>query len=310
MSVFALTEAELHALFAQIPALAAEPRVLEDLSGGLTNRNVKVTTPAGMFVARCSDPAASELAIDRIAEHHNSVAAEQAGVGAPVVDHRPDLGVLVIRYLPGRTLASADFRRPEILVRAAESMRLLHEGPRFTGDFDMFERQRGYRERCRERGLRIAEGYDDHADTFQQIRRALAVRDEGTVPCNNDLLAENFIDDGERLWLIDYEYSGNNDPCFELGNTWTECRLDPEHLEALVTAYYGRTRRSKIARAHLQAVVSQYGWALWGFIQHAISPLDYDFWQWGAVRFEGAVEEMRSPGFARLLQDVAGTEED
>ena len=46
--------------------------------------------------------------------------------------------------------------------------------------------------------------------------------DVPTVPCNNDLLAANFIDDGDRIWIIDFEYAGNNDPCFELGNIWSE----------------------------------------------------------------------------------------
>ena len=162
----------------------------------------------------------------------------------------------------------------------------------------MYERQPRYRATCRDQGYRVVDGYDDFAGQFDQIRAALAVRDEGTVPCNNDLLAENFIDDGDRIWLIDYEYSGNNDPCFELGNTWTECELGIDQLDELVTAYYGRRRPEKIARAHLQAIVSQYGWALWGFIQQAVSPLEFDFWGWGMERFEGAVEEMRAPGFA------------
>ena len=106
----------------------------------------------------------------------------------------------------------------------------------------MFTRQPRYRERCEDQGFRIADGYDDHADTFAEIKKVLAVHDDGTVPCNNDLLAENFIDDGEKVWLIDYDYSGNNDACFELGNSWAECRLDDEHLEELVDGVLRRPR--------------------------------------------------------------------
>ena len=303
VQVFAASLDDLDALLDQVPEVG-RPRELEDLSGGLTNRNVKVTTDVGVYVVRWSSANADDLDIDRDAEWQNTRAAEAAGVGAPMVAHRPDLGLLVIGYLEGATLGNADFRRPGLLPRAAASIRLLHAGPRFVNTFDMFERQRRSRARCREQGFRVAEGYDDHADTFARIGKALAVLDEPTVPCNNDLLAENFIDDGERIWLIDYDYSGNNDPCFELGNTWTECRLDPEHLEELVTAYYGRPRPQKVARAHLQAVVSQYGWALWGFIQHAVSPLDHDFWEWGASRYELAVAEMGAPGFEQLLVDA------
>ena len=124
------------------------------------------------------------------------------------------------------------------------------------------------------------------------------------MPCNNDLLAGNFVDDGERLWLIDYEYSGNNDACFELGNTATECELDADQVEALTTAYFGRPLRHRIARVHLQSLVSQYGWALWGAIQASASSLDFDFDAWGRERFEKAAHTFTSPAFERLLEEV------
>lgn len=150
----------------------------------------------------------------------------------------------------------------------------------------------------------LPDGYEDHAERFQQVRAALAVRDEGTVPCNNDLLAGNFVDDGRKLWLIDYEYSGNNDACFELGNTAAECALDNDQLEALVTAYYGRPLRNKIARARLQALVSQYGWSLWGAIQASRSSIEFDFRGWGLQRFETAAAAFTRDDFPALLEDV------
>jgi len=124
------------------------------------------------------------------------------------------------------------------------------------------------------------------------------------VPCNNDLLAENFIEDGDRVWIIDYEYSGNNDPCFELGNIWSECGLSTEQLDELVTAYYGRALRHKTARAHLQGIVAKYGWTLWGCIQSASSALEFDFWAWAMERYEAALAEFNSPHFDHLLADV------
>jgi thiamine kinase-like enzyme len=305
MSVFDLTERELDERLEQLDALAGRPRRLEDLSGGLTNRNVKVTTDDRAFVARFSEDNAEDLDIDRQAEAENSRAAAEAGVGAPVVESRPDIGLLLIGFLEGETVNDRTFRRAGFATRAARAMWQLHQGPRFVNEFDMFARQRRYRERCRTQGFRLAVGYDDHADAFAEIRTALAVRDQGTVPCNNDLLAENFIDDGDKVWLIDYEYSGNNDPCFELGNTWAECKLDPDHLEELVESYFGELRPDKVARARLQALVSQYGWSLWGFIQSAVSPLDFDFWSWGMERFDAAVAGMTSPDLRQLLHDVA-----
>ena len=124
------------------------------------------------------------------------------------------------------------------------------------------------------------------------------------MPCNNDLLAANFIDDGRRIWLIDYEYAGNNDACFELGNIWGECHLSADALADLVAAYYGRTLRNKIARAMLLGMVGKYGWTLWGAIQAATSPIEFDFWSWAMERYEGAVAGLTGPDFPRLLDDV------
>ena len=140
-----------------------------------------------------------------------------------------------------------------------------------------------------ERGFPLPDdGYEQHADAFQQARAALAVRPAPTVPCNNDLLAGNFVEDDRQVWLIDYEYSGNNDACFELGNTATECDFPPEQVEAYVEAYFGSPTRADIARVRLQMLCSEYGWSLWGFIQAAASPLDYDFYRWGMERYEKA----------------------
>ena len=293
-------------LFDQIPSLAAQPRTVEELPGGLTNLNLKVTTPDGVYVARCSRSDTSLLGIDREAEHANTRSAEIAGIGAPVIDFRPDLDVLVIGFIDGTSFENEDLRRPGALTRVAEAIRTLHGGPRFVGEFDMFARQRRYLGSIVEHGFALPGDYGDHDDRFQRIRAALSVDAGPTVPCNNDLLAGNFVDDGEKLWLIDYEYSGNNDPFFELGNTWTECELDDDHLAELVTAYVGHESPELIARTRLQATVSRYGWSLWGFIQAATSDQDFDFRGWGMQRYDAAVADFRSPAFDGWLDVTAG----
>jgi thiamine kinase-like enzyme len=288
-----------------VPVLANRPRSIEELPGGLTNLNLKVTTRDGVYVVRVFRGDADLLGIDRDAEAHNTRAAAQAGVAAAVVDYRPDLGMLVIDHIAGATTYDNDsFAQPGTVERVADACRKLHEGPRFVGDFDMFDRQDGYLSTVRERRLWLPDGYDSHAEAFQRVRAALEVRREPTVPCNNDLLAGNFVDDGTKLWLIDYEYSGNNDACFELGNTSTECDLDTDRIEALVSAYYGRPTLNKIARVRLQAMVSEYGWSLWGAIQASLSTLDFDFRDWGLQRYEKAVAGFTGRDFDRLLEDV------
>jgi thiamine kinase-like enzyme len=295
----------------RLAVLAGRSWAVAELPGGLTNVNVRVTTdddlePALDLVVRCSHGDPTLLGIDREAEHVNTVAAAAAGVGAPVLEFRPELGMLVIGYLPGRALTDGDFADAEVLHRAAAAVRALHTGPRFAGDFDMFARQATYLATIRERGFRLPAGYEAHAGDWDRVRRALATDAPATVPCNNDLLAANFIDDGSRVWLIDYEYSGNNDACFELGNTIAECGFTPEMTEAWTEAYFGTPSRADLARVRLQALCSSYGWSLWGFIQAAASPMDFDFWGWGLERFEKARAGFADPAFPRLLEEVAG----
>jgi thiamine kinase-like enzyme len=299
---------DLDALFDQVPSLAGRPRTVTELPGGLTNKNFKITTANGTFVARVAGGGSELLAIDRGNEHRNSVRAAAAGVGAPVIEYQPAAGVLVLGFLEGKTLANADVAEPARLARIAAACRKLHAAERFNGDFDMFEIQRRYRAVVAERGIKIPAGYDDLMERFDAAARALAIRDEGTVPCNNDLLAANFIDDGEAIWLIDYEYSGNNDACFELGNIWGECQLPDEALDALIAAYYGRPLRNKVARAMLLGLAGKYGWTLWGAIQAAVSAIDFDFWSWAMERYEGACAGFSSPGFGRLLDEVQRTD--
>jgi thiamine kinase-like enzyme len=302
-----LAQRDLDALLARVPSLAGRPRRIRALPGGLTNRNFRVTTPDGTFVARVSLPGGELLGINREHEYRNSVTAARAGVGAPVIEYCPAAGmagVLVLGYLDGRTLTNADVAEPGTLRRVAAACRRLHSGGRFAGDFDMFAIQRRYLDTARARGVRIPAGYDDLAEQFLAARAALAVRYCGTVPCHNDLLAANFIDDGEQVRLIDYEYAGNNDPCFELGNIWGECQLSPDALAELVSAYYGRPRPGKVARARLLGLAGKYGWTLWGAIQSAASPLDFDFWSWAMERFDGAAAGLRSAEFPRLLEEA------
>ncbi|UQX89606.1 phosphotransferase [Jatrophihabitans telluris] len=296
--------ASVDALLDSVPLLAGRPRTISSLTGGLTNRNFRIVTDNGDYVARLSSPDSALLAIDRAAEHANSRAAAASGVAPEVLDYLPGRGVLVIAWVDGRTLGPSDVRLESNLARLAQTCRMLHAGPRFANDFNMFDVQLRYLRLVRERGFRLPDRYLDFMAKVAMIREAMAVLPEVSVPCHNDLLAENIIDDGTRLWLIDYEYAGNNDPCFELGNLASESTLSDGQLELLVTHYYGRPLASKLARARLWALMSQYGWTLWASIQDGISTLDFDFWSWGMEKYERAVSTFDSPDFARLLVEV------
>jgi len=293
----------LRELLDMVPALRGE-RTVTELAGGLTNTNYKVVTADGAYVMRVSAKDAGLLAIDRENEYLNSVSAAGAGVGAKVVDYVPQHSLLVLEFIEGVTQSAEDLRRGDKLEMVAAACRGLHSAAPFRDDFNMFRIQHRYLKLVQERGFRLPDRYLEFEPQVRRIEAAMAVRDEGAVPCNNDLLAENFIDTGGAFRLIDYEYSGMNDACFELGNVWSESNLSLDQLDELVTHYYGQRLRNRIARARLWGLMSKYGWTLWASIQDGVSDIDFDFWSWGMEKYDRAVAEFDGPDFDRLLDEV------
>jgi len=294
----------LDAVLELVPELGGQPRSVTELPGGLTNANYRVTVEGGSYVVRRWADDTGLLAIDRDNEYENSVRAAEVGVGAPVVGYLPEHNTMVFEFIMGTTMDAEQLRSGGHVLAIAEACRRLHGARRFRDDFDMFETQPRYLWIVQERGFRLPDRYLEFAPHANAIREAFVVRQETTVPCNNDLLAENFILTPDGFRLIDYEYSGNNDPCFELGNVWSESNLSLAQLEDLVAAYYGRPLRHKVARARLWGLMSKYGWTLWASIQDGVSEIDFDFWSWGMEKYERAVAEFDSPAFEQLLDEA------
>jgi thiamine kinase-like enzyme len=168
----------------------------------------------------------------------------------------------------------------------------------------MFAIQRRYLKLVQLHGYRIPSDYTDHLPAVQLIQAAMDVHPQPIVACHNDVLAANIMDDGQRLWLIDYEYAGNNDPCFELGNIASEAHLSHDRLRELVGSYFGRESDALYARARLFALMSNYGWTLWAAIQDSVSPVDFDFWAWGLEKYDRAIAEFASAELSQLISAV------
>jgi thiamine kinase-like enzyme len=274
------------------------------LSGGLTNTNYKVVVDGTPFFVRVPGESTDLLAIDRHNEYHNTRAAAESGIGPKVIYHLPEYNVMVLEFLNGKTMSKATLNAPGMPSRIAKSIKQLHAGPRFLLDFNMFRLTEYYLAICRDRHFRLPFGYPEKMPTVSQIEKALLAEPIPTVPCNNDLLAENYIDDGTKLWLIDYEYSGNNDPCFELGNTCQEMQFNEDQIRELCASYFGNATTNKISRMKLCMIMSDVGWGLWAAIQANMSKIKYDFWGWSTERWERAVEKMDSSEFPGWLKDV------
>jgi thiamine kinase-like enzyme len=277
---------------------------IQQISGGLTNANFKVEVEGTPYFVRVPGESTELLAVDRANEYHNSKAAAEAGVGPKVLYHLPEYNVMVLEFLTGKTMSKELLSADGMPTRMAKVIKKLHGGPRFLLDFNMFRLTEYYLQICAERDIRIPDGYLNRMPTVARIEQAMNVKPLTTVPCNNDLLAENYIDDGKHLWLIDYEYSGNNDPTFELGNTCQEMQFNEEQIREVCAAYFGEASPAIIARMKLNMIMSDVGWGLWAAIQAKISKIDFDFWGWAIERWGRAIEKMDSAEFSTWLEEI------
>lgn len=277
---------------------------VDRLSGGLTNTNYRVTVDDQPFFVRIPGERTELLAVDRKNEHFNAQAAADTGVGPRILYYLPDFEVMVLEFLKGDTMSNAELNKEGMPTRLAQTIRRLHTGRRFLTDFNMFRLTEYYLGVCRERDIPMPDGYLARMPVVRRIEQAVDTRPLAAVPCHNDLLAENYMRVAGELRLIDYEYSGNNDPCFELGNTCQELQYDDQRQEQVCAAYFGNASDALLARMKLYMIMSDVGWGLWAAIQARISKIDFDFWGWATERWGRAVTMMDSDDFEGWLQQV------
>ena len=292
-------------VIAAIPAWAGRTVAHERIAAGLTNTNHRVVVDGVPYFVRIPGPSTELLAVDRANERHNTLAAATTGVSPRVVAVIDDWDVFALEWVDGQTMSIAALGVPGMPGRIAATLRRLHAGPRFRDDFDMFRLTERYLAVVDERDIPIPAGYRERLPAIPRIEAALAVHPLPAVPCHNDLLAENYLDDGERLWLVDYEYSGNNDPTFELGNTCQELGYDDAQVRELCAAYFGDASPAVLARMRLQMIMSDVGWTLWAAIQARISTIEYDFTGWAEERWARASAAIDGPDFEGWLAAVS-----
>ncbi len=264
------------------------------LSGGLTNENYLVEAGGERYVMRIPGASTELLSIDRVNEVHNARAAASTGIGPAVLEHVPQADVMVLEFISGPTMSAKTLQTPSMVRRMAESFKRLHAAPRFLKDFDMFRLIEDYLRIVDQHKVPIPADYRAWLPRLGEIERAVRVASLPNVPCHNDLLCENFIDDGRYLRIVDYELSGNNDACFDLGNTAQEASLDDGLRAVLCEAYFGHLDPQQLARMNLFALMSDVGWTLWGAIQARISTLDFDFTDYYTTRWNRALAVLDS----------------
>ena len=281
-----------------------EDAAIEELGGGITNRNFKVTVGGEAFVLRVGGKDTSLLGIDRAHEHEASVAAARAGVGPEVVAYFADEGWLVTRFVEGRPIPVEELRRAPWLERVAESLAAAHAGPELPGRFDPFRVVEAYRETAERKGVAVPAAYGWAREQAEAIARVLGARP--ARPCHNDLLNANFIAAGERLWIVDWEYAGMGDPLFDLANFAVNHELGEAEAAALLRAYGGELDERAADDLRLLRFMSDFREAMWGVVQQGISELDFDFRAYAEEHFERLRRRADDPAFTAALRKPGG----
>ena len=273
---------------------------VEVLGGGITNHNLKVDVDGETFVLRVAGKDTGLLGIERSVELAATQAAAALGIGPEVVAFVEPEGWLVTRFAEGAIPSMDRMRETAMLGRVAGALRAFHGGGPIPGIFDSFRVVETYRQTALDRGGAIPEAYEwAHAiATAIESRRSADVH----VPCHNDLLNANFLEDGERLWVVDWEYAGMGDRFFDLANFSINHDLGPEERDALLAAYFGEPGPEHAAALELMTFMSDFREAMWGVVQSAVSELDFDFGAYAGEHFERLRRTAESPAFAAALE--------
>ena len=291
----------------RLPELGGRELTLTALSGGITNRNFLVAADGldERYVVRLAGNDTHLLGISSEVEHAATVAAAGVGVGPEVVAFIRPEGYLVTRFIEGRPVSLDEVRQPAMLRRVADSIRRVHGGPAIPGLFVPLRIVEAYCALAAERGVAIPPAYDRAREAGRRIEAALLAAPLEPRPCHNDLLNANFIDDGERIRIVDWEYAGMGDPYFDLGNFSINHELPPEADETLLQAYAGSVTPAARARLGLMRIVSDFREAMWGLLQQGISALDVDFVEYADEHFDRLLANASGPTFDAWLADAA-----
>jgi len=263
------------AVRALAPVLGEPESAPVALEGGITNRNFRLRWGGRDCVLRCPGKDTALLGIDRRTEWAATRAAAAVGVGPEPIAFDPGLGCLVTAFIDGRPVEAEELRAriPEL----AAALRAIHGGPPLPSAFDPFAVVADYARIASKRGGAIPPEVAELAPAAAAIRAELGGPEHGPVPCHNDLLTANLLDDGERLRIVDWEYAGMGDPYFELANLAVKNGFGETDEAALLEGYWGAATPERRRALRLMRVMASYWEGMWGVLQATVSELDFDF---------------------------------
>jgi thiamine kinase-like enzyme len=304
-----VTIPELTEAVARVSALLG-PRegAVVQLEGGITNRNFRVKFGGTDYVLRLPGKRTDLLGIDRDAECIATKAGAELGFAPRVVTLLDEPPCLVTTFLAGTTAEARDMRDPEAIAQVAADLRALHDSDtELPTTFDPFRLVEKYAATARERGAELPDGYDDALAAAKKVEEALRNHPgHEAVAAHNDLLPANFLRDGSRIRLIDWEYAGMGDRWFDLGNFAANNEFDDSDEELLLEAYFGEPPdEGRLANLRLFRFTSDFRESMWGTVQSVLSEVDFDFRDYAARHFkrlEALRHDARFPDWIELVR--------
>jgi len=272
---------------------------IEPLGGGITNQNFLVDVDGERAVVRIAGKDTDLLGIDRQSEAAAARMAFAVGVGPEVLAFVEPEECLVTRFIDGSPVPPARMREPEQIARAAASLRRVHGGAPIPARFDAHRVVEAYRDTAAAHGVAVPDHYEWAKGISDRIETARGP--QSPVPCHNDLLNANFIDDGTDLRIVDWEYGGMGDRFFDLANFSINHELAPDDDEGLLRAYFAEPREADAAALRVMRFMSDFREAMWGVVQQGISALDVDFVAYAEQHFERLRRTASDPAFQDAL---------
>jgi thiamine kinase-like enzyme len=275
-----------------------------ELKGGITNKNYKITTSEDCYVLRLGGNETRFLGIDRKNEYECSALAWQVGVApGPVAFLEPE-GYILAQFISGKPMSAEQIGTEENIKRVVDSMKAYHALDFFPGSFSPFRVAEEYTKTARQFKVALPSNIDWILERSNEIERAMYRQPLQPRPCHNDLLNGNFIDDGKRIRILDWEYAGMGDIFFDLGNFAVQHDFNDEQDEILLRAYFDTPTDSQRAHQKLMKIMSDLREAMWSLVQMGVSQLDFDYEGYGKKYFERFEASTRGDEYEEWLREV------
>jgi thiamine kinase-like enzyme len=296
---------DLTPILQRIPVFASAKSIeVEELTGGITNRNFKITADGECFVLRLGGNETKFLGIDRRNEYECSLLASQVGIAPEPTAFLEPEGYIVARFISGKGMSAEQVGSEENIRRVVASMKSYHGLGFFPGSFSPFRVAEEYTVTARSFDVKMPERIDWILERSSEIEHALYRQPLQPRPCHNDLLNGNFIDDGARMRILDWEYAGMGDIFFDLGNFAVQHEFNDEQDEMLLKAYFGSPTDSQRARQKLMKIMSDLREAMWSLVQMGVSKLDFDYEGYGRKYFERFEESTSGKEYQEWMQEA------